>query len=167
MVILQGVYLKNKPENKYVHNIIRNRQNTVEGETNIYSSKEHPALRCNALNEKGLSASFPACKILCSICRNCVLRHTRHCGLSLTGSHNNALVTEIYYLRTLLALYIVDIRQRDHSGSVFTETKKKWHLTEQNGCCDRKKHCFYHPGTTEIQIIWKPYLRVIITKVLP
>jgi len=161
MVILQGVYLKNNPENKHVHNIIRTIQNTVKGETHIYSSEEHHALRCNALNKRGLSASFPACIIVCSFYRNCMLRHTRHCGLSLTGPHNNAVVTEIS------ALYIVEIWQQDHSGTVFTESKKKRHLTEQNGCCDRRKHCFYHPGTTEIQIIWKPYLRVIITKDLP
>ena len=104
MVILQGVYFKNKPDSKNVHNIIRYARNTVEGETHVYSSTEHPALRWNALNEKGLSASFLACKIVCSFCRNCVLRHTWHCGFSPTDRHNNAVVTEIYYLRTLLAL---------------------------------------------------------------
>jgi hypothetical protein len=38
------LFKKNKPETKHVHNIIRNIQNTVEGETHICSSK-NPALR--------------------------------------------------------------------------------------------------------------------------
>ena len=166
MVILQGVYLKDKPKTKHVHNIIRNIQNTVEGETIFIAPK---TLHSDTMHwtKGGCLLLFLLAKLFVHSAAIACCDIHEHCGLLPIGSQNYAVVTEIYYLRTHLALYIVDIRQQDHSGSVFTESKKKWHLTGPKGCCDRRKHHFYHRGNTGIQIIWKPYLLVIITKVLP